>query len=405
VTPARIGLISHSEIANDPRVRRQGDALSSAGHDVVAVGLVGDASSPPRWPVLGIGREHSSMPEKSALRTVRRLLDMPLQALRPAHAWSVYWRLNSDYRALSKLAIALDVDFWIANDWTVLPIVLDLARARGTPFGYDTHELSVEEYSQHLKWRLSMRPVIAQIERAGIRHAAFVSCVSVGIAEHLTRIYGLSQRPHVIRNAPPYESSPLRITSTPIKVLYHGGVMQGRELEEIIASVRLWRPEFHLTIRGPADPAYLAHLRHLASDAGVAGRIAFAPPVPMTELVAAARDFDVGLFVIRGHSLQNEFVLPNKFFEYAMAGLALCVSDLPEMRRLIMSHSMGVLINVVKPAAIAATINGMDLAMIDAYKVSALKAARELCWEREAKILVELVGSALTRSAQTRTVQ
>jgi glycosyltransferase involved in cell wall biosynthesis len=215
----------------------------------------------------------------------------------------------------------------------------------------------------------------------------------------MARIYGLRERPRVIRNAPPYEVTALRPTPEQVKVLYHGVVAPGRALEEIIASLRLWRPEFHLTIRGPAEPSYLAHLRRLAGEAGVAERVAFDPPVPMTGLVAAARPFDIGLFAIRGHSLQNEFVLPNKFFEYAMAGLALCVSDLPEMRRLIARYPMGALIDAVEPRAIAAAINGMDRAMIDACKANALKAARELCWEREAETLVGLVRSALKGEA------
>ena len=55
----------------------------------------------------------------------------------------------------------------------------------------------------------------------------------------------------------------------------------------------------------------------------------------MTALVREASAYDVGLFALPGNSRHNEFALPNKFFEYVMAGLALCVSDLPEMARLV----------------------------------------------------------------------
>ena len=41
-----------SAIADDPRVRRQGDAFARAGWEVVAVGLPGAQSAPPDGPIL-----------------------------------------------------------------------------------------------------------------------------------------------------------------------------------------------------------------------------------------------------------------------------------------------------------------------------------------------------------------
>jgi glycosyltransferase involved in cell wall biosynthesis len=324
---------------------------------------------------------------------------MPRQLVDPSHAFDVYWRLNPRHLALADEAARHDVDFWIANDWTTLPIVLDIARKGGAPFAYDTHELAIDEFAQNLKWRLSLRPAIVTIEREGIRQARFVTCVSDGIAARLQAFYRLDVRPHVIRNTPRLEAGALRPTGEQVRVLYHGVIVPGRALEECIASVALWRPEFSLTIRGPGEPAYVDALKDLAASTGVAGRIVFAPPVPMTGLVAEARAFDVGLFAIKGHSKQNEFVLPNKFFEYAMAGLALCVSDLPEMRLLLETHRMGQLIGAVSPQAIAAAINALDRQSIDAFKANALAAARELCWERESETLITLVRGALTKSS------
>jgi glycosyltransferase involved in cell wall biosynthesis len=397
VVRARIGLISDSGIANDPRVRRQGDALSAAGFDVVAVGQGSDVVRQPAWPIAAIG----PMPElPSGLgRKLRRLADALVQRVRPRHVFDVYWRLNQRYRALYALARRQDVDLWIANDWNTLPIVLRLQRETGVPFGYDTHELAMDEYSQHLHWRLTTRPIIMGVEREGIAKAAFVSCVSEGIARRLQQAYALPAPPVLVRNTPPYQQSPLRKTGDKageqIRVLYHGVVSPGRALEECIASVAEWRPVFSLTIRGPADPAYLASLKRIAAEAGVADRVTFAPPVAMTELVAEARGFDVGLFAIKGHSRQNEHVLPNKFFEYAMAGLALCVSDLPEMRALIEEREMGALIAQAESKAIATAINSLNAARIDNFRANALLAARELSWEQEGQKMVSLVCDAI----------
>ena len=69
----------------------------------------------------------------------------------------------------------------------------------------------------------------------------------------------------------------------------------------------------------------------------------------MTALVHEAAPFDVGFFALPGHSRHNEFALPNKFFEYVMAGLTLCATDLPEMARLIKEYDLGVTISAVEP--------------------------------------------------------
>ena len=96
-----------------------------------------------------------------------------------------------------------------------------------------------------------------------------------------------------------------------------------------------------MTIRGPENPAFSPALRERIAELGLQQRVRLVPPVPMTALVHEAAPFDVGFFALPGHSRHNEFALPNKFFEYVMAGLALCATDLPEMARLIQAIRFG----------------------------------------------------------------
>lgn len=438
--PRRIGLLCLSAIPDDPRVRRQGDLFRAAGWDVVAIGLAGWRSADPAWPCRAVVPEgsealaaspdipphgmsagtppvrvqtfttRSGLPGlldrlermgllnramRHRLARVRRAVDVLRVAIRPAHARRVYWRLNRNFERIHALARQERVDLWLANDWTMLPIAQALSAEQGVPFGYDTHELAVDEYAQNWRWRLATRPIIAEIEASGIRQATFATCVSDGIADRLREVHGLPERPVVIRNTPVYQPVAFRPTGETVRVLYHGVVAPGRGLEACIASVALWRPEFHLTIRGPASTDYRGALETLAREAGVAARVAFDPPVPMTELVTAASAFDVGLFALPDHSLQNVYVLPNKFFEYTMAGLALCVSDLPEMRRLLDAHDLGTVFSGLSPEAIAQAIHRLDRAAIDRFKRNALVAARELNWEVEGARLVAMAEAAV----------
>jgi glycosyltransferase involved in cell wall biosynthesis len=293
----------------------------------------------------------------------------------------------------------VSADIWLANDWTTLPIAARLAAEKGGHYGYDTHEFAAEEYAERWKWRLLHRPLVCTIERQFIRHAAVVSAVSSGIAQRLDHIYCLKRPTVAIRNTPHYQKTEFRPTGARIRVLYHGIVTIGRGLEAVIDSIPSWRPEFELTIRGPENPEYSDALRRRIHEVGVEDRVRLVPAVPMTELVREAAAFDIGFFALPGHSHHNKLALPNKFFEYVMAGLALCVSDLSEMARLVRRHQLGVLIPSLDTVAIAATINGLDREQIDAFKCNALVAAEELCWERESPRLVEAYGALVPKMA------
>lgn len=390
----RVGLVSFSAIGDDPRVRRQGDAFARAGWKVFAAGLGDARSSPPDWEIVDLRAHLSEADRHRADRTSRRrrvlnAIRRALVALGRRPAEDVYWTLDPLYRHAYQILRARPVDLWLANDWSTLPIVRRLAREQRVPFVYDTHELATDEYGQRAIWRYLHRPLVTELERAGSSAAALVTCVSEGIADRLQQLHALQRRPAVIRNVPGFAPRSFRPTGETVEVLYHGVVAPGRGLEETIRSVPMWRPEFRLVIRGPCSGDYRTALDREIRKAGVEQRITIEPPVPMAALIEAAAGHDVGLFALPGHSLHNVHALPNKLFEYIMAGLALCVADLPEMSRLTRRHDLGVLIPSATAGSIAAAVNSLSRESIDRFKRNALAAARELNWERESAALVD----------------
>lgn len=408
-----ICILAQSRINDDPRVRRQGDAFWNAGWQVIAIGLPGGTSPPPVWPVAQQGgdpaktahyRGYSRFLRRPgplggyALARIRDGADLLAARLGDRMAFRTFWRLSVDACEIYNRATQIDADMWLANDWTMLPVARRLAEEKGGFYGYDTHELATEEFRDRLRWRFWRRPLVRAIERHSIGGAAVISAVSEGIAKRLQDLYSLPRLPVVIRNTPAFESTPFRPTVPPIRVLYHGILTPGRGLEATIDSVGAWQPEFNLTLRGPGEAHYLAALRRRVEERGLADRVLLAPPVPMTALVREAAAFDLGLFALPRSSRHNEFALPNKFFEYVMAGLSLCVSDLPEMARLVRDYELGVTFPSLEPEAIAAAVNALDPESIDRYKGNALAAACELCWERESKRLVDAYRTTLLRT-------
>jgi glycosyltransferase involved in cell wall biosynthesis len=166
-----------------------------------------------------------------------------------------------------------------------------------------------------------------------------------------------------------------------------------RGLLELVSSVAKWSPNMRLTLRGFGAPSMEQRLRDAANEAGVTDRVRFEPRAPMLELVALANQSDVGIHPIPVANQQTNLCLPNKFFEYVMAGLAVCVSDAREMAQLTHNYDVGVTFESSDAGSIANAVNSLTPARVEAFKRSALEAAKELNWEHEKLKLLDVYRS------------
>lgn len=379
----RVCLISMTVIEDDPRVRRQGDALLGAGHEVTAIGIPGARSNTPGWPV-----QHVAGRRCSTFGNVDLAGRAALASAVPPISSQLFWSFGYN-RAFLEAAMTVDADLYLANDWWVLPIAARVALARGASYAYDTHEYAVEENLQNHVWRATMPRYIDRIERESIGGARFVTTVAGGIADRMLSRYGLSDRPSVIRNVPAFTPVAGHLALPPYTVLYQGIFHSNRRLDILIDSVRLWRSEFRLVVRGLGSPSETERLQSMAARSD--GRVVIEPPVPMTEMVSCASAADIGVFALPNSNPQADYCLPNKLFEYAMAGLALCVSDVPEMRSVVEQYDLGFLIEAVTPEGIAGAINAFRPDTIDRFRANSLLAAPGLSWDKEQINFLKLV--------------
>jgi glycosyltransferase involved in cell wall biosynthesis len=173
-----------------------------------------------------------------------------------------------------------------------------------------------------------------------------------------------------------------------LRVLYQGEFMPDRNLQALILSVRHWTADRRLLLRGSGRANYVAKLRRIASKAGLGSdRVEFLPAVDASELISTANAADIGVHPITPRGTQTNCCLPNKLFEYTMAGLCVVVSPAKEMAALVRRHDLGIVISDARPVTIASAINALSPEMVENYKRNALKAARELNWENERHLL------------------
>lgn len=385
-------IISLTPVTDEPRVLRQSKALSDAGWTVVVAGFRGRQAPPPHWRYIEVEHVYEArrLVENLKLDWKRRLSPYSGQ-----FAEDYYWSQAGYDGIFEHIATIENVrcDLAIAHDYFTAPIAAKLAALSGGVYSVDCHEFSFEQYMHDPKWIKRERPWVHAMEKRFLPGASVVTTVCDGIADALQTTYQLPKRPTVVRSTAFYHDLPYRPVGEKIEVLYHGIVSPMRGLEQTIESVKLWKPEYHFVIRGPGPDDYIASLNALADQHGVAGRVRIDPPVAFNEMVPRANEADIGFFVQPDISRQKRFTLPNKFFEYVQARLALCVADLPEMARLVKEHDLGVLVPRMTPEGIAGQINSLTRDRINAYKQSSIKASQILSWQREADVMLAAYGA------------
>ena len=393
-------IVHYIGVSDDPRTLRQARALAGHGWRVVVCGFDGHSPRPAEWTYIRLPPSDPFRRQAAGLLTALGKLGLRLSAagrprsLRLAaarlHHWSnpLWLHIRRCLMREARRHSELKPDLVIAHNYFVGDIGYRLARLFGAKFVVDCHEYAAGEYSHDPEWTKTTRPYVVAVEDYYLQRADLVTTVCEGIAGLLNEEHALQRPAVVVRGVAFNNPQPYREPGERITVLYHGGIWPERQLHVALESMPLWREEFDLVLRGDGDPAYIAELNRLAAEKGLAHRVSIVPAVPFDEIVPQANKADIGYFSYANFSPQSEFALPNKFFEYVMAGLALCVLDLTEMGRLVRRYEFGKLIPEHTPEAIAATINSFTRAEIARCKRASLRAAQELNWDREQERLL-----------------
>ena len=335
-------MLLHKSVEFDSRVRREARALVAAGHAVVVVELDPDA----RGELDGFTRVSASPPP-----WVRRAL--PFQLYRAVFLLWFVRRL-----------VGLRPDVVHAHDAAMLLPGLIGARLAGARLVYDSHELATGVPYRSGGWAR----FVAAIERLGVPRCAAVITVSDGIADRLRERHGLQTQPTVVRNlsdlTPPRRPTGvlrgrLGIGDAPL-ILHQGAPAPDRVGEELIRALT-GVPLAHLAFLGSSPfPGFGDRLQELAVSAGVASRVHFLPTVPLSELLDWTADADVGVSMLQDTCENHRLALPNKLFEYLVAGVPVVVSDLPEVARLVREEKVGW---TVPPADTSGIADGLRAAL------------------------------------------
>lgn len=380
-----ICMLVSNEVTSDPRVTKEASSLSNLC----------------RVSIVGI-RKTSSVPkhEKIGNYTVFRANGLTNNRLKKSKTTLGILKMAMNklfaFLEMSKIAFSQKADVYHAHDFDMLPFAYVVAKLRGALLVYDSHELWAEQRADFPQW---FKKLVMLIEGYVIRRANKTITVNESIARELQKRYRLISLPVILHNFTMIQNEKnLQIHDSDSKkvILYHGGYLKDRGLEELINSVKFLPSYIVIRLRGMGPME--EELRTLAAPYIVSGQIEFCEPVAMMDLVKEASEADIGIIPYKPTCLNNLFSLPNKLSEYMMAGLAVCASNLPEIKKLNDRVHFGELFDPTDPKSIAEAI--IRLSSKKEYLRQCRKNAKtwadmEGNWEEESEKLIFLYTNLL----------
>jgi glycosyltransferase involved in cell wall biosynthesis len=166
-----------------------------------------------------------------------------------------------------------------------------------------------------------------------------------------------------------------------------GGLTSGRGIELLLEAFGTAESNGHLVFMGFGKleglvREYAARHRH----------IHFHPPVPSEEVITYASGADVGFSLNENTCLSHYYSLPNKIFEYLLAGVPVIASDFPDTRQVLEEFHCGwpVQLQVKELAGLVASLKRED---IQGKKAGLAQNLDKMGWENEAEKMLQVYDS------------
>lgn len=357
-----------NDLSTDQRVARSCDVLTELGYEVLLVGREQKSSQP-------------LAPRAYACKRMKLLFEQGPQ---------FYFFFNL---RLFVVLLFRKADVLLANDLDTLGPNYLVAKLKGIPLVYDSHEIFCEV--PELQANPSKKKIWESLEKRIVPKLKYGITVNESIAAYFKEKY---KTPFIaVRNIPDYRK-PDRIKSRKdlalpedrkIVILQGAGINVQRGAEELVEAFRYLDQRYLLLIVGSGD--VIGQLKNNVKRFGLEQHVVFVDKMPATELRQYTLNADLGVTIDKDTNLNYHFSLPNKVFDYMHAGIPVLASRLPEIEKLVTSYDIGTFIENHDPENIASQID--SFLNSEAYaicKQNTLRAANDNNWPQEKQKLMTL---------------
>ena len=174
-----------------------------------------------------------------------------------------------------------------------------------------------------------------------------------------------------------------------IIILQGAGINIQRGAEELIEAIPLLKNTCLIFV---GDGDVIPQLKEQVAAMELKDRVLFFGKRPYEELMQFTLASNLGVSIDKDTNINYRFSLPNKIFDYIHAGIPLLVSDLPEVKRIVETYEVGLVIDSHEPAEIAEKIKLIleNPTLTEQFKTNTQKASKALTWEKECETLKQI---------------
>ena len=403
---SKIVIITSGQPALNPRLVKEADALTEAGHEVTVIYAY--------WNQWGKIFNEKLLAEKSwsarcaggdpEVNKVTYLVSKIIFKLSKLvfrlsdRRWLAHLAIGRPGPFLMRLAAAQAADLYIGHNLAALPATVVAAKKQKRPCGFDAEDLHRYEISSD-----PSHPDVllkSYIENKYLPQLQYLTVSSEPIGAAYRKLFPWLL-PKVVRNV--FPKSDLKLRSLiqrhmPVRLFWFSQTLgKQRGLQDIVGALaQLPRQNYELHLLCDR-PAYTLAFRDELVASGI--DIRFYDPIPGDELVGFAAQFDIGLATEPGFSINNDLALSNKLFTYLQAGLFMIATATTSQKAFLEQHpDVGLL---YQPGNVPVLVEMLKLLENKRQKISVGQQASlalahtEMNWETEKYLFLETINQAI----------
>jgi glycosyltransferase involved in cell wall biosynthesis len=351
-----------NDISTDQRVEKVCNTLYNAGYEILLIGK-------------------------------KEINSKPIQRIYSTKRISVFFKKGFLFYAEFNLKLFLLIlftkkDLLLANDLdTLLPNYM-VSFLQKKKLIYDSHELFPEipellnrPFAKNFWTRIESK-ILPNLKNTYTVCGSIANFYNSKYQTKFKTILNLPTKKKLITSRFPFKHNDEKI------ILYQGAVNIGRGLE-LMLNVLPFLENCIFVIIGHGD--IFDSLKEEVTEQNLAHKIYFLGKISPNELHQLTPLADLGISIEEDLGLNYRYALPNKIFDYIQAEVPILVSNLPEMKKIVMDYHVGEIVEDRAPKKLA---NQIELALAKDFSGALKKAKERLIWEHQEEELLTIFKNA-----------
>ena len=373
-------VITLTNFIDDPRPRRNHEIFSELGYsmEIISYKFKSDSSN--------FNQNFHFIKKKGYCNRILFLLTVLFNNIlkfKILDQIALQFEFNSS--ELSDYLSQRNYDVIILEDLKLLPLVIN--KKNKSKIIFDAREYYPKQFENSIVFKLIESKFNYRLCYNYVNKTDLMLTVSRKIQEEYSNKFKVDVK--LIMSAPKFNDITINdINPKKIKIVHHGMANRNRQLEKMINCFKDFNDNFIFDLYLVGNNKYIEELKLIASDCQ---RIQIKNPIKHDQIVKTLSSYDIGFFYVEPSTFNLKYCLPNKFFEFIQARLAILTGPTSEMSFLIDKYEIGMYSKKFDTNEIIKLVNNMTLDNLKTYKKNTHFAAQNLCFEIEKEKLINLI--------------